>query len=620
MLKSPTKRLALLQYPPMMLKRLLWAVIVLSLIPASILVFRRIRAEDERPTVTLLMDEIALRDQADILGITTLDLAQRYQTLGLNGIALYEDTLESLSRRGDIATLSGVVLRSTRFALNQDLASIPANGLLVSEIKPGALRAFLTKNAPPPQEFIIEGKTWYLIPGLDNTRPAGSSPEIIQAWQEAGFDIAYRPRNYIGLRELGSDFPAAARYIIHSGLQVTGWPNRLEDLVQASQPFITGVIEGTAQDGMKHVIDKLPSARLLSFNQDYLNKKIPVQDLIDKYLLAANERGIRIFYLRPYTEEQLGDMFKNTEDFISGLVAQLKSEGYNIGPLPDNTVNYKTNHLLRGLSSLGAIAGLLLLTMVYPGVWGYLVAGAIALLGLLAGGLDWAALALITALVFSVLGFSFFPEKLSSLGLATLLSLMGAVLLSAIGTDRDAMLAIRPFAGVGATLVIPPALYLFHYMLRYRRPAKWVTSLWNQPISLGSIFIFLLAGAAFFFIFIRRGNLPIVGASSAELALRSMLSEYFVRPRFKEMIGHPMAVLALMNPQWSPWIRGALMTGAVIAQATILNSFSHYHTPLYISLQRTLIALVLGTIIGLILVPITRAVVKLIRGWLESAA
>jgi hypothetical protein len=99
-----------------------------------------------------------------------------------------------------------------------------------------------------------------------------------------------------------------------------------------------------------------------------------------------------------------------------------------------------------------------------------------------------------------------------------------------------------------------------------------------------------------------------------------MLSEYFVRPRFKEMIGHPMAVLALMNPQWSPWIRGALMTGAVIAQATILNSFSHYHTPLYISLQRTLIALVLGAIIGLILVPITRAVVRLIRGWLESAA
>jgi hypothetical protein len=181
------------------------------------------------------------------------------------------------------------------------------------------------------------------------------------------------------------------------------------------------------------------------------------------------------------------------------------------------------------------------------------------------------------------------------------------------------MLSIRPFAGVGATLVIPPALYLFHFMLGYRRPAKWVTSLWNQPVSLGSIFIFLIGGAAVFFIFIRRGNLPIIGASNAELALRSMLSEYFVRPRFKEIIGHPMAVLALMNPDWSPWIRGGLMTGAVIAQATILNSFSHYHTPLLISLQRTLIALILGTIIGLVLVPLFRMMVKLTKRWLESA-
>ncbi len=602
-----------------MIRRILWAIILLSLIPASILVVRRIQSESERPTVTLLMDEIALRDQADVLGITTLELAKRYQALGLNGIALYEDTLENLSRRGEIAVMSGVNLRSVAHALGQEFENIPSNGLLVSEIKPGALDMALAKNAPTPPRFEVGDTTWYSYPNLDNTRPAGSRAEIIQPWKEAGFDIAYRPRNYIGLQKV-SDFPQDVRYIIHSGLEVTGWPNRLDELVNASQPHLTGIIEGTLQDGIKEITDKTPTVRLLSFNQDYVNNKLYPEDLIDKYLLSAEERGIRIFYLRPYTGDQLGDMFANTEQFISGLSNRLTLERYAIGKLPDPSLNYQTNNLLRGLSGLGAIAGLILITLLYPGVWGYIVGGGILLLSFYAGRLDWNTLALITALVFPVLGFGFFQKKLYGLGMATGISLIGAILLSAIGSDREAMLSIRPFAGVGATLIFPPALYLFHYMLGYRRPAKWVTSLWNQSISLGSIFIFLLGGAAVFFIFIRRGNLPIVGASSAELALRSMLSEYFVRPRFKEMIGHPMAVLALMNPSWSPWIRGSLMTGAVIAQATILNSFSHYHTPLLISLQRTLIALILGTMIGLVLVPLSRFLVRQTKRWLESAA
>jgi hypothetical protein len=71
------------------LKRLCWLLILLSLIPASILVVRRIQAEDSRVTVTLLMDEAALSDQAQYLGQSSLELAKRYQALGANGIAIY---------------------------------------------------------------------------------------------------------------------------------------------------------------------------------------------------------------------------------------------------------------------------------------------------------------------------------------------------------------------------------------------------------------------------------------------------------------------------------------------------------------------------------------------------
>ena len=53
------------------------------------------------------------------------------------------------------------------------------------------------------------------------------------------------------------------------------------------------------------------------------------------------------------------------------------------------------------------------------------------------------------------------------------------MLLAAVGSDREALLAITPFAGVAATLVVPPALFLFHYALRYRPPAKWLTDFWR---------------------------------------------------------------------------------------------------------------------------------------------
>jgi hypothetical protein len=111
----------------------------------------------------------------------------------------------------------------------------------------------------------------------------------------------------------------------------------------------------------------------------------------------------------------------------------------------------------------------------------------------------------------------------------------------------------------------------------------------------------------------------VIGASEAELALREWLSNLFVRPRFKEMVGHPMAVLALTNPKWPGWIKAGLMTGGVVAQATILNSFSHYHTPLIISLERTLIALALGLVFGFVLLPLARFIVSLTKRWLASA-
>jgi hypothetical protein len=598
---------------------LLWGIVLLSLLPALILTTRRVRSEESKITVTLVIDEPALSEQAEYLGTTSLELASRYQALGLNGIALYEETIESLAAKGKVAVMFGHEARALALARGEAAPPIPADSTLVTPLEPGSLEHLIAKNTPLAKEVSLAGRSWYLYPGVSaNLRPAGPDRAAVERWEEAGFDIAYRPRNYPNLLDIGQDFPIEAHYLIHTGLQVAGHPNSLNELISSSQTYLTGIIEGTDQDGLRQISSKVPTTRLLSFNQDYINRRLYPNDLIDKFLLAVNERGIRILYLRPYTEEQLGDMIANTELLIGGLREALEQEGYRVGPLGTLEIDYRTNAWLRSLSAVGILAALALLASMFPAGWGPLVATAVLALSFAAGGLDWNALALTAALTFPVIGYGLLPHRLTSLGAATMISLAGATLLTAVGSDREALLAISPFAGVAATLVVPPALFLFHLALRQKVLAQWIRDLWGYPIRLGDIVLVTFTLVALAVVFLRRGNFPVIGVSQVELAVRDWLSAIFFRPRFKEMLGHPLAILGLTNAGWPTWFKGLLLTGGVVAQASILNSFSHYHTPLLVSLQRTLFALALGSVIGLLLVPLSRIALRLIKRWLAG--
>jgi hypothetical protein len=602
------------------LRRLLWLLIVLSLIPAGILVVRRIQAEGVSEHVALVMDAQALTDQANLLGRSPLDLAKHYRTLGLTGIAVYEDTIDSLVAKGEASAILGSEARAQALAAGRTPPDVPGDSTLVSALRPGALDALVAHNVPKPRTLTWNGRSWYVYPGdVRSSLPAGPDRAELKAWADAGFDIAYRPRNApYRLLDPGSDFPSNAHYLIYAGTQVAGFPGSLAAVVKASQPYLTALIEGTPQAGLDSLLNKVPTVRLLSFNQDYIDRRLSPRDLIDKYMLAVSERNIRLLYLRPYTTTDQGDLLTNTDRMVSGLTSALKSAGYQVGPLQTQTFHYHTSTALRALAGVGVLAGVLLLIGLFPGAWGLLVAALVAILGVAAGGPRWDALALMAALTFPVLGYGHLRKNVWSVVLATLISLAGAALLAAVGSERDTMLAIRPFAGVGATLIVPPALFLFHYALRFRRPAAWVRDFWRSEVRVGHVALALLALAALAVAFMRRGNTPLIGASHAELALRQWLSDLFVRPRFKELIGHPLALLALANPRWPSWFRGLLLTGGVLAQASVLNTFSHYHTPLLVSAERTAIALVLGLVIGFVLVPVLRGAVALGRAWLAS--
>lgn len=599
------------------LRRLAVWLVALSLLPAGWLVLERVASEGRERRVLIVMDELALAEQAAYLGTTSLELGLRYRDLGLAGIALYEDTLETLARKGAIVALLGSELRALAVATGERPPPIPADATAIAELVAGAADGARAKNRPAAQAVDVAGRTWWWWPGESlRTRPAGPDRGQVAAWVDAGFAIAYRPRNFPNLQGVGTDFPDEAGVLIHAGLQVAGHPNAMDALAVASEGRLTALIEGTPQDGLVDLARRVPTARLLSFNQDYQNQRLRPDDLIDKYLLAANERNIRVLYVRPYTEEQLGDMVANTEALVSGLYAELARENFEVGPIAPPDVAYVPASWARVGAALGIVAGLFLLATAFPGPWGALVASLVVGLAVLAGGLEWAALALVAALVFPVLGYALLPWRPWALVGATGVSLVGSALLAAVGSDRAAMLGLEPFAGVAATLVVPPALFAAIVLFRERRPAAWVRLVWSHPLRLGEVAVALVVVTALGLAVLRRGNFPIVGASEIELALRSALSDLFVRPRFKELLGHPLALLALLQVRWPWWARGGLLVAGVVAQASVLNSFSHYHTPLLVSLQRTVIALVLAAAAGLLLWPLVRLTERAVRTWL----
>jgi hypothetical protein len=81
-----------------------------------------------------------------------------------------------------------------------------------------------------------------------------------------------------------------------------------------------------------------------------------------------------------------------------------------------------------------------------------------------------------------------------------------------------------------------------------------------------------------------------------------------VRPRFKEfLIGFPalmlLPALTLVHRRMIGWL---LALGAGVGIGDVLDTYSHLHTPITISLQRTGNGLVIGAIIGILAIWIYR--------------
>ena len=221
-----------------------------------------------------------------------------------------------------------------------------------------------------------------------------------------------------------------------------------------------------------------------------------------------------------------------------------------------------------------------------------------------------AAVAIFTVTEASLEALEGWRTPLQALSKAVLVLLAGGLAIAAFFGVPEYMLRLRTFSGVKATLLVPPLLVLLHDLRRRVHPESLgrVLSrppLWGELVLLGGFFLGMVVLA------VRSDNVSL--APQWEMALRNSLEQILVaRPRNKEVfLGYPALVLWFFVRRMDlvPRYREVLRLCAVFAFASALNSFCHFHTPLYFTLWRVVNGLLGGLLAGLILAVIFRWIV-----------
>lgn len=198
---------------------------------------------------------------------------------------------------------------------------------------------------------------------------------------------------------------------------------------------------------------------------------------------------------------------------------------------------------------------------------------------------------------------------------ATLITLMAVPIVFGLLNNITYNLKLEQFRGVGLLHLAPIALVaIYVFLYNSQITVGRLKSLLSKPITLTWIILAAVIGIIGYYYLSRTGNSGQV--SSIELVIRRFLESTFgVRPRFKEfLLAHPLLLLGLFlslryRAAWLLIIIGS------IGQLSMVDTFAHLHTPLYISIIRVLLGLGAGAIIGCILIVAWQLLEGVLRKW-----
>jgi hypothetical protein len=427
--------------------------------------------------------------------------------------------------------------------------------------------------------------------------------------------------------------------------QVLGYPDHLQDTADAFKrhAFSFGSIEtydpSQVQKG-SDTLAKLISGRTIRVQAIAKTEldKIKLDEVVARYVLGVRERNVRVVYLRPWGHQDGNLSIEATNvEMVKEIARELRADGFRLGratPIPQYHGN---NRILIGLAALAVPSIFVLLLEFFGWYRRWLAAAAYALTILLYGAgvllhhdaFARSAIALPGALFFATAALLILipawnevpaptgrTQLLRSIGwmlAATGVALLGALVVVGVMSSPLAMEEIERFRGVRLILAMPPliALALYVFDRRFGAGVERARDVFLSPVLSYQLLAGIVIVALGALMLVRSGNESDVSPSAFELSLRHALTHVLsVRPRFKEfLIGFPcMMLLSALLPVHRRATGWLLALGIGVGIGDVIDTFSHLHTPIEISVLRIVNGLIVGGIIGAAIIWIYRRI------------
>ncbi|HEY6450512.1 MAG TPA: DUF5693 family protein [Candidatus Cybelea sp.] len=432
--------------------------------------------------------------------------------------------------------------------------------------------------------------------------------------------------------------------------QVLGYPDHLPQTADAFEHhlFNFGSIEtydpSQVQKGNDTLARLIPgrTVRVQAIAKTELDK-LKLDDVVARYVLGVRERNVRVVYLRPWTHQDGSLSIEATNvEMVKQIADELRADGFRLGRATPIPLYRGNNRVLVGLATL-AVPSIFVLLLGFFGWYrrsfaeaAYVLTILVYLAGIVAhhDGFARSAIALVGALLFAtaallilIPAWNEIPATIFStqfarcLGwtlAATGVALLGALAVVGVMSSPLAMEEIERFRGVRLVLALPPliALGLYLFDRRFGSGVQRPRDVFLSPV----LTYQLLAGIAIIalgaLMLVRSGNDSDVSPSPFELSLRHALTHVLaVRPRFKEfLIGFPcLMLLPALFPPHRRLIGWLLALGIGVGIGDVIDTFSHLHTPIEISILRIVNGLVIGAVIGALAIWVYRRLPATLR-------
>ena len=496
----------------------------------------------------------------------------------------------------------------------------------------------------------------------------GYDPEKISLAKEAGLDVVLRPINFPTYNEKLADAYKAANekyglqpriYIVH-GKEVLGYPGNEASLLKyiKDENIAIALIESSTQrehleqEGLDNLVKDSGYQALRAFTMwDYIRERNKyynysgAEEIENTMFRAITERNIRVIYFKPFFEKKDSTKFltdvEEYERTFSSLENRLSKHNIALGktqPMEEFSIGSKRMAVMAFGITLAAIMLFIKMFNIRHKYANYLYFFSLpaALIPIVMRSLGEKGFAFGAAVVFSGLAIYYFMIKIKDiydssdkysntyimlrstaiLISSLVISLAGAIFVVAMLADVKYMLEMDIFRGVKFAQILPfgifMVMFIVYFMNKEDSSIKGVVNttvgFLNKEVKIYYGIIVGILGLVAYIYISRTGHETNVQPSNIEMISRNFMEYVLIaRPRTKEFLVAFPAIFAAVfaASKKSEFFTGIFMLVGAIGTSSVINTFSHIRTPIYLSFARTLIALLFGIILGCILVIIS---------------